>query len=391
EVLNAGEKVAILAGAGVKDAVEPLLKLSDALGAGIAKAVLAKTMISDYQPGVTGTLGLLGTEPSDRMMRHCDTLLLVGTSFPYAEFLPEEDQARAVQIDIDAANLGLRYPTEVNLHGDAAATLEALLERVTPKQDKSWRADLEERIADWWGTVEARAYTSAEPLNPQRIFWELSSRLPDDTRLAADVGTATDWYARFLKVNGKVQGTTSGGLASMGNGVPYALAAKFAEPDKPVVAMVGDGAMQMIGNNGLITAAHYWREWSDPRLVILVLNNRDLNQVTWEQRVMEGDPKYESSQALPDFDYDRYAEMLGLRGLRLDDPDQVVAVLEDALNADRPVVINAVVDPNVPPLPTHLEMDQVKGYLSSILKGDPEAGPQIRQSVKAMAAKYLKR
>ncbi len=205
------------------------------------------------------------------------------------------------------------------------------------------------------------------------------------------MGTATDWYARFLKVNGKVQGTTSGGLASMGNGVPYALAAKFAEPDKPVVAMVGDGAMQMIGNNGLITAAHYWREWSDPRLVILVLNNRDLNQVTWEQRVMEGDPKYESSQALPDFDYDRYAEMLGLRGLRLDDPDQVVAVLEDALNADRPVVINAVVDPNVPPLPTHLEMDQVKGYLSSILKGDPEAGPQIRQSVKAMAAKYLKR
>jgi hypothetical protein len=248
------------------------------------------------------------------MMRHCDTLLLVGTSFPYAEFLPEEDQARAVQIDIDAANLGLRYPTEVNLHGDAAATLEALLERVTPKQDTSWRADLEERIADWWDTVEARAYTSAEPLNPQRIFWELSSRLPDDTRLAADVGTATDWYARFLKVNGKVQGTTSGGLASMGNGVPYALAAKFAEPDKPVVAMVGDGAMQMIGNNGLITAAHYWREWSDPRLVILVLNNRDLNQVTWEQRVMEGDPKYQSSQALPDFDYDRYAEMLGLRG-----------------------------------------------------------------------------
>lgn len=391
EVLNAGEKVAILAGAGIKDAVEPLLKLSDALGAGIAKAVLAKTMISDYQPGVTGTLGLLGTEPSDRMMRHCDTLLLVGTSFPYAEFLPEEGQARAVQIDIDAANLGLRYPTEVNLHGDAAATLEALLERVTPKQDTHWRADLEEQIADWWETVEARAHTDAEPLNPQRIFWELSPRLPDDTRLAADVGTATDWYARFLKVNGKVQGTTSGGLASMGNGVPYALAAKFAEPDKPVVAMVGDGAMQMIGNNGLITAAHYWREWSNPRLVILVLNNRDLNQVTWEQRVMEGDPKYESSQALPDFDYDRYAEMLGLRGLRLDDPDQVVPVLEEALNADRPVVINAVVDPNVPPLPTHLEMAQVKGYLSSILKGDPEAGPQIRQSVKAMAAKYLKR
>jgi len=390
-VLNAGEKVAILAGAGVKDAVEPLLKLSEALGAGIAKAVLAKTMISDHQPGVTGTLGLLGTEPSDRMMRHCDTLLMVGTSFPYAEFLPEEGQARAVQIDIDAANLALRYPNEVNLHGDAAATLEALLERVTPKQNRAWRDDLEQQIADWWDTVEARAYTDAEPLNPQRIFWELSSRLPDGTRLAADVGTATDWYARFLKVNGKVRGSTSGGLASMGNGVPYALAAKFADPHQPVVAMVGDGAMQMIGNNGLITVASYWREWADPRLVILVLNNRDLNQVTWEQRVMEGDPKYETSQALPDFDYDRYAEMLGLRGLRLDSPDQVGNVLDEALSADSPVVINAVVDPNVPPLPTHLELDQVKGYMSSILKGDPEAGPEIRQSLKAMAAKYLKR
>jgi len=391
EVLDGGEKVAILAGAGVKNAVPQLLKLADALGAGIAKAVLAKTMVPDDAPGVTGTLGLLGTEPSDRMMRHCDTLLMVGTSFPYAEFLPASDQARAVQIDLDAANLGLRYPTEVNLHGDAGATLEALLERITPKTDRAWRRDLEEQIDDWWDTVAARANTEADPLNPQKIFWELSPRLPDGALLAADVGTATDWYARFLKVTGNVQGSTSGGLASMGNGVPYALAAKFAHPDRPVIALVGDGAMQMIGNNGLITVARYWREWADPRLVVLVLNNRDLNQVTWEQRVMEGDPKFESSQALPDFDYDQYAEMLGLRGLRLDSAERVTEVLDAALAADRPVVINAVVDANVPPLPTHLEMDQVKGYMESILKGDPEAGPELRQSLKAMAAKYLKR
>lgn len=391
EILNAGEKVAILAGAGVKDAVPQLLDLAEALGAGIAKAVLAKTMIPDDAPGVTGTIGLLGTEPSDRMMRHCDTLLMVGTSFPYAEFLPESGQARAVQIDIDAANLGLRYPTEVNLHGDARATLEALRQRVEPKTDRAWRDDLQEQIEDWWDTVAARANTEADPLNPQKIFWELSARLPDNALLAADVGTATDWYARFLKIRGGVQGSTSGGLASMGNGVPYALAAKFAHPDRPVIAMVGDGAMQMIGNNGLITVAKYWRDWSDPRLIVLVLNNRDLNQVTWEQRVMEGDPKFESSQALPDFDYDRYAEMLGLTGVRLDHPDRVEAVLDDALAADRPVVINAVVDANVPPLPTHLEMSQVKGYMQSILKGDPEAGAEIRQSLKAMAAKYLKR
>lgn len=393
DVLDAGKKVAILAGAGIKNAVPQLLQLADALGAGIAKAVLAKTMIPDDAPGVTGTIGLLGTEPSDRMMRHCDTLLMVGTSFPYAEFLPEPGQARAVQIDTDAGNLGLRYPTEVNLHGDAGATLEALLERVRPRQEYAWREDIDKQMGTWWETLAARADTTADPLNPQKVFWELSPRLPEDTLLAVDVGTATDWYARFLKIRGnqRIQGSTSGGLASMGNGVPYALAAKFAYPERPVIAMVGDGAMQMNGNNGLITVSKYWKEWSDSRLIVLVLNNGDLNQVTWEQRVMEGDPKFEGSQALPNFDYDRYAELLGLIGLRMDNPETVGEVWDQALASDRPVVINAVVDANVPPLPTHLEFDQVKGYLSSILKGDPEAGPEVRQSIKAMAAKYLKR
>lgn len=392
DVLQAGNKVAILAGAGVKNAVPQLMDVADTLGAGVAKAVLAKTMIPDDLPGVTGTIGLLGTEPSDHMMAHCDTLLMVGTSFPYAEFLPASDAVRGVQIDMDAANLGLRFPNEVNLHGDARATLEALNERLSRKEERSWREDLEQRVDDWWGTVAARAGTDADPLNPQTLFWQLSPKLPDDVRLAADVGTATDWYARFLKIGSdKIIGSTSGGLASMGNGVAYALAAKFADPDKPVIAMVGDGAMQMIGNNGLITVAKYWREWEDPRFIVLVLNNRDLNQVTWEQRVMQGDPKFETSQALPDFAFHDYAEMLGLRGLRVDDREQVEDVWEQALNTDKPVVINAVVDPNVPPLPTHMELDQVKGYMSSILKGDPEAGSELRQSIKAMAAKYLKR
>jgi len=389
--LNAGEKVAILAGAGVRDAVDPLLRAAETLGAGIAKAILAKTMVPDDAPGVTGTIGLLGTEPSDRMMAECDTLLMVGASFPYAEFLPPSDQARAVQIDVDAANLGLRYPTEVNLHGDAAATLEALLPRLERKNERGWREDLEARIDEWWETMAARARVDAEPLNPQTVFWELSPRIPQGALLAADVGTATDWYARYLKIRPGVTGSTSGGLASMGNGVPYALAAKFSHPDQPVIAMVGDGAMQMLGNNGLISVAKYWQEWTDPRLIVLVLNNRDLNQVTWEQRVMEGDPKFETSQSLPDFDYDEYAAMLGLRGLRMERRDEVGTVWDTALSSDRPAVINAVVDANVPPLPAHLELGQVKGYMSSIFKGDPEADAAVSRSLKAMAARYLRR
>ncbi|MBI1191433.1 MAG: thiamine pyrophosphate-requiring protein [Tepidisphaera sp.] len=391
EVLNAGERVAILAGAGVKDAVDVLLQVSDRLGAGLAKAVLAKTMIPDSAPGATGTIGLLGTEPSSHMMSHCDTLLMVGTSFPYAEFLPAPGRVRAVQIDIDAANLGLRHPCEVNLHGDARATLEALLPRLEQDEDRRWRSDLQARIDDWWQTMEARAAAEADPLNPQAVFWSLSARLPEHALIACDVGTATDWYARYLRIDGDVVGSTSGGLASMGNGIPYALAAKFAHPDRPVIALVGDGAMQMLGNSGLITAAKYWREWADPRLIVLVLNNRDLNQVTWEQRVMEGDARFEASQDLPDFDYDRYGELLGLQGLRMEAPQQVDEVWEQALVADRPVVINAVVDPDVPPLPDHLELAQVQGYLGAILHGDSRRVPMVRQSLRALAARYLHR
>lgn len=392
EVLNAGEKVAILAGAGVKEAVEPLMALREKLGAGVAKAILAKTMIADNREGVTGTLGLLGTEPSDWMMSECDTLLLVGTSFPYAEFLPHSDKVRAVQIDIDASKLGLRFPTEVNLHGSAKDTLEALLPRINRKDNQKWRDKLADHIKRWNGVLAERAEVKAKPLNPQKLFWELAPKLPENVLLAADVGTATDWYARFLPINHEgISGSTSGGLASMGNAVPYAMAAKFAYPDRPVIAMVGDGAMQMLGNNGLITLAQHWKEWEDPRLIVLVLNNRDLNQVTWEQRVMEGDPKYETSQALPDFDYDKYAEMLGLKGLKVDKPKRVQAVWEEALKSDRPVVINAIVDANVPPMPTHMEMDQVKGYLSAIMKGDEESGSMLRQSLKSMAASYLRR
>ncbi|MGO1462207.1 MAG: thiamine pyrophosphate-requiring protein [Marinobacter sp.] len=386
ELLNAGEKVAILAGAGCKNAVDDVLALAEKLGAGVAKALLAKVMIPDDVEFVTGTMGLLGTRPSQDMMNECDTLLMVGTRFPYAEFLPVDKKVRAIQIDLDAEALGLRFPTEINLHGDAAATLQALTERVNRKEDRSWQQTLVKNTHDWWELMGERASQSAKPINPQQVFWSLNQRLPDNALLASDVGSATNWYARYLKVRRGMHGSVSGGLASMGNGIPYLLAAKFAFPDQPGIAMVGDGAMQMLGNQALIGVAKYWQEWEDPRCIILVLNNRDLSQVSWEQRVMEGDPKYESSQDLMDFAYDSYADMLGLKGLRMSTPEDVDRVWDEALAADRPVVINAYVDPEVGPLPPHINLDQAKGFLASMIKGDPSAWRMIKQSFKQIKA-----
>ncbi|WP_163648709.1 thiamine pyrophosphate-requiring protein [Modicisalibacter sp. 'Wilcox'] len=390
-LLDQGEKVAILAGAGVKHAVDDLLALADRLGAGIAKAILAKAMIPDDAPGVTGTIGLLGTEASEKMMEECDTLLLVGTRFPYAEFLPKSGQARAVQIDVAPAALGLRYPTEINLHGDARATLAALTERVAYKDDRAWHGRVQGWIDDWWRITDERAATDASPINPQRLFQALSPHLPDDVMLACDVGSATNWYARYIKVRRGMLGSVSGGLASMGNAVPYLLAAKFAHPQRPAVAMVGDGAMQMLGNQALLTLAKYWREWEDPRCIVLVLNNRDLSQVTWEQRVMEGDPRFATSQDLPDFAFDEYARLLGLEGLRLERAEEIDHVWDQAFAADRPVVINAYTDGDVAPLPPHIKLEQARNYLASMLKGDDSATHHARLSAKQLGRTLLGR
>ncbi|WNK21002.1 thiamine pyrophosphate-requiring protein [Halomonas piscis] len=389
EVLNAGNKVAILAGAGCKHAVDEVLALADKLGAGVAKAILAKTMIPDDVEYVTGTVGLLGTEPSADMMAGCDTLLLIGTRFPYAEFLPVEGQARAVQIDIDAEALGLRYPTEVNLAGDARATVAALSERIEHKKDRQWQEKLIKKTRDWWALMDERAQVRASPINPQAVFAGLSRQMPENALLACDVGSGTNWYARHLKIKRGVMGSVSGGLASMGNGVPYLIAAKFAFPDRPGVAMVGDGAMQMLGNQGLLSLAKYWQEWENPTAIVLVLNNRDLNQVSWEQRVMEGEPRFDTSQDLPDFAFDEYAELLGLKGLRLERPEDIERVWAEALAADRPVVINAYTDAEIAPLPPHISLDQAKSFMSSMASGDSDAKHVIRESMLQMAAKWF--
>ncbi|RKG81820.1 thiamine pyrophosphate-requiring protein [Corallococcus exercitus] len=389
DVLNAGRKVAMLVGAGAMNAADEVLEVAELLGAGVAKALLGKAVLPDALPFVTGSIGLLGTKPSWDLMQECDTLLMVGTSFPYSEFLPPEGQARGVQIDLDGRMLSIRYPMEVGLVGDAKETLRALLPLLKRKEDRSWREGVEKGMARWWKVLEARAMIDANPLNPQRVFWELSPKLPDGVILTADSGSGTNWFARDLKVRKGMMASLSGNLATMGCGVPYALGAKFAFPHRPVLAVVGDGAMQMNGNAELITISKYWKEWKDPRLIVLVLNNRDLNQVTWEQRVMAGDPKYAASQDLPDFPYAKYAESLGLKGIRVDRPERLAAAWDEALASDRPVVFEAYTDPDVPPLPPHITVEQAKMFASAVVKGDPDAAGFIKQSVKGVVETLL--
>jgi pyruvate dehydrogenase (quinone) len=391
EILNAGQKVAMLVGQGARNATDEVIETAEKLGAGIAKALLGKDAIPDDLPYVTGSIGLLGTKPSYDMMMECDTLLMVGSSFPYSQFMPEWNQARAVQIDISGMMIGIRYPFECLLVGDSAETLRALLPMLERKEDRSWRDKIEKDVERWWEIVEARAMQDAEPVNPQRVFWELSKRLPENAILAADSGSAANWYARDIKIRRGMMCSLSGTLATMGPGVPYAIAAKFTHPERVPVALVGDGAFQMNGMNEMLTVARYWKEWADPRLIFLVLNNQDLNQVTWEQRAMEGDPKFEASQWIPNFDYAGYARMLGFKGIKVDSPDAVGPAWDEAFAADRPVVLEAVVDPNVPPLPPHIEWEQAKKLMKSIMAGDPDARDVIKQGFKGKIEEFLHR
>jgi pyruvate dehydrogenase (quinone) len=387
DVLNAGQKVAMLVGAGALRAAKEVAEVADLLGAGVAKALLGKAVLPDHHLWVTGSIGLLGTKPSWDLMMECDTLLMVGSSFPYSEFLPKEGQARGVQIDIDGRMLSLRYPMEVNLCGDSAETLRALVPLLVRKTDRSWREKVEKGMGDWWKLMDERARVAANPINPQLMFTELSKRLPENAILASDSGSAANWYARDIKIREGMMASLSGNLATMGPGVPYAIAAKFAFPDRPVFALVGDGAMQMNGINELITISKYWKEWPDPRFYVLVLNNRDLNQVTWELRAMAGSPNVPSTQTLPDFSYAHYAEQLGLAGIRVDKAAGVGAAWETALKSDRPVVIEAMVDPDVPPLPPHITLEQAKSFTEALLKGDPDARGIMSQAFHAMFPK----
>ncbi|MFO1039669.1 MAG: thiamine pyrophosphate-requiring protein [Geminicoccaceae bacterium] len=389
EALNAGKRVAILVGAGALHATDEVIAVADRLQAGAAKALLGKAALPDDLPWVTGSIGLLGTKPSWDLMMNCDTLLMIGSGFPYSEFLPKEGQARGVQIDIEPEMLSLRYPMDVNLNGDSVETLRALLPLLEQKSDRSWREDIENGVHDWWSTLESRAMHSADPVNPQRVVWELSPRVPERAIVTSDSGSCANWFARDLKIRRGMMCSLSGGLASMGAAVPYAIAAKIAHPDRPVVALVGDGAMQMNNMAELITVAKYWEKWPDKRWVCCVFNNEDLNQVTWEQRVQEGDPKFEATQRIPNVPYHRFAELIGLRGIYVDDPDKLGAAWEEALSADRPTVIEVKTDPNVPPLPPHITLQQMRKFTSTLLSPDPEEGSVLLNTAKEVIAGVL--
>ncbi len=382
EVLNSGSKVAMLVGAGALNATDEVIETAETLGAGVAKALLGRAAVPDDLPFVTGQIGLLGTRPSWDMMMGCDTLLMVGSSFPYSEFLPKEGQARGVQIDIDPKMLSIRYPMEVNLVGDTALTLRALLPHLKQKTDRSWRESLESKITNWWEGEHARAHLSADPVNPELLFWSCSERLPDNAIVSADSGSSANWFARGMKFRRGHMASLSGTLATMCPGVPYTTAAKFCHPARVAIGFVGDGAMQMLGMSSLITVAKYWKDWTDPRMIICVLNNGDLNQVTWELRAMGGFPKVEQTQNIPQLDYAAYAELLGLKGIRVERPEQVGPAWDAALQADRPVVIDAIVDPNVASLPPHVTYSQAKSFARSVLKGDPDGYEIVKQSIK---------
>ncbi|MFC9635367.1 thiamine pyrophosphate-requiring protein [Streptomyces mirabilis] len=389
DVLNAGKKVAILVGQGARGARQEVMTLADRLDAGVAKALLGKDALDDDLPYVTGSIGLLGTRPSYELMTGCDTLLVIGSSFPYTQFLPEFGQARAVQIDIDPHMVGLRYPFEVNLVGDARETLTRLLPLLDAAKDQGWRKKIEKDTARWWEVMQRRAAVDADPVNPEYVVHALNDLLPENAILSSDSGSAANWYARHLRLRGAMRGSLSGTLATMGPGVPYAIGAKFAHGDRPAIALVGDGAMQMNGMAELITVAKYYREWDDPRLIVAVLNNQDLNQVTWEMRAMEGAPQFLPSQSLPDIPYADVARLMGLEGIRVEKPVDVVGAWEAALAADRPCVLDFVTDPAVPPIPPHATLDQIEAAATSILKGDSDRTAMVRQGFKAKVQEFL--
>ncbi|MEU7479133.1 thiamine pyrophosphate-requiring protein [Lentzea sp. NPDC042327] len=384
EVLNSGSKVAILIGQGARGAAAEVGEVAELLGAGVAKALLGKDVLSDELPYVTGSIGLLGTRPSYELMRDCDRLLIVGSNFPYSQFLPKPGAARGVQIDADGSTIGMRYPTEVNLVGDARATLRALIPLLERKTDRSWRETIEKNVERWWEVLERQALVPADPVNPMRIVHELSQRLPHNAIVTADSGSATNWYARLLKIRGDVRSSLSGTLATMGCAVPYALGAAFAQPNRPLIALVGDGAMQMNGMAELLTLRHH-----NIRCVVCVFHNNDLNQVTWELRAMGGAPKFEPSQDLPDLSYAQFARSIGLQGIEVDDPDQLGPAWDTALAYEGTTVLDVRCDPDVPPIPPHATFEQIKDMTEAVLRGDPDAWGLITRGLRTKIQELL--
>ncbi|HEU4568405.1 MAG TPA: thiamine pyrophosphate-requiring protein [Marmoricola sp.] len=372
DILNEGKKVAMLVGQGAAKATDEVVEVAELLGAGVAKTSLGRAVVPDDLPFVTGPIGLLGSTSSHHMMMNADTLLMIGSSFPYAEWLPKEGQCKGVEIDIDGKYIGIRYPMDAHVVGDAKETLRELIPKLKRKRDRSWRKEIEAEVKEWWAVLDDRAHDKADPLNPELVAHELSQRLPDGAIITTDAGSAANWWARHLRLRPGMEASLAGNLATMGPGTPYAISAKLAYPDRPVIAMVGDGVFQMNGLAEMITVKRYLDRLSGAPLVFCVFNNQDLNQVTWEQRAMAGDPKFPGSQSIPDAPYAEWAKLLGLKGIRCDNPKKIGQAWDEALSSTTPCVLEVVVDREVPPIPPHIKKMQAKKAAKAMKKGDPE-------------------
>ncbi|THJ68600.1 thiamine pyrophosphate-requiring protein [Arthrobacter echini] len=387
-VLNAGSKVAMLVGEGAFGATDEVIAVAEKLGAGIVTSLLGKAVVPGDLPYHTQQAGLLGSRPSWDMMQDCDTLLMVGSNFPYGEFLPRTGQARGVQIDLSSANLSLRYPMEVDLLGDARATLTELVKHLQYQEDRSWQDGVIKGMKAWEAVTEAQANAKADPINPRYVFSTLNKRLPENSIVTADAGSTADWYGQHIKLGRNMMGNLSGSLATMLASMPYAVAAKFAHPDRPVICTIGDGAFQMLGMNEMLTVKRHWKEWEDPRFIVMVLHNNDLTQVSWEMREA-GDPRYDTSQLLEDMNYADYARLLGFTGIRVDQKEDMEGAWNAAFAANGPVILDVVTDPNVPPLPPHISFEEAKGFLTALLKRDPAEASVIANSGRQVAAGFF--
>jgi pyruvate dehydrogenase (quinone)/pyruvate oxidase len=362
-VLNAGQKVAILAGQGALGATDELEQTAERLGAPIIKALLGKAAVPDHSPYTTGGIGLLGTKPSQEALEECDTLLMVGTSFPYIEFLPTPGQARAVQIDIDPARLGLRYPVEVGLAGDSRQTLQVLLPWLEQKADRGFLAKAQSGMQAWWRLMEERGTRQDIPMKPQVVAWELGKRLSDTAIVSADSGTIATWFARQLPAKRGQMYSLSGTLASMANGLPYAIAAQIAHPERQCIAFVGDGGFSMLMAE-FATAVKYQLP-----VKVIIFKNNTLGMIKWEQMVFLGNPEYGCE--LQPIDFAAFARACGGTGFTVEDPVRCGAVLEQALATPGPVIVEAVVDPFTPPLPAKITLDQATKFAQSLARGEP--------------------
>ncbi|MFC4242995.1 thiamine pyrophosphate-requiring protein [Gryllotalpicola reticulitermitis] len=391
-VINAGSKVTLLVGAGARGATDQVLELAHKTGAGIITALRGKDVVPSDIPFHTQQVGLLGSLPSLKQMQGCDTLIMLGTNYPYGEFMPATGQARAVQVDLKPEQLGVRYPTEVNLWGDVGATLDGLLPLLTQQSDLSWQQRIADQFTDWEREMRADAMVGfPDGANPRRVFFELNERLPENAIVTADAGTTADWYGHHIRLRRGMRGDLSGRLASMLAAMPYAVAAKFAYPERPVVCTIGDGAFQMLGMNELITVKKYQHKWPNRQFIVVVMHNDDLAQVSWEMRTEDGNPVWTGSQDVESVDYAGYTELLGFKGIRLKSDDDAGEAWDAAFRHQGVTLIDAYVTRNAPPLPAKITKEYRNNTLKALVKGDPLRVGAIVDSAEALGAEALQR